>query len=295
MIKIFYKCHLILLLVLSQNLLNAQDEIQRKPVNQRHFLLSTGFSSVTFRDFATSPLFYLGPGIHLGLNWENINDNREINWGLHSLFNIAIANTPESEYFPVISESFFSTFNGHFTYLRNLPVLSGDNFKIKAGGTLTGNQNLRLNPYLDNSSVGLESFFNLMTSAKADFDVSRKEGRETKILFLSIRKRPVRRTLSFQMDIGFLNFNYRPSYNYVYDDKIDGSDTNPISFVRDQYVWSMNGWRLGTKLGLTRFKSTGNGRKISYAWDVLSAPGRHATFQMATHRLEFVLLINNKR
>ncbi len=154
---------------------------------------------------------------------------------------------------------------------------------------------MRLNPALDNSSTGIESIVNLMLSGKVQRDISRREETVSNFLFMSIRNRPVRRTLTFQLDAGVLNFNRRPSYNYAYDAPVDGTNTSMFSYVWDYYSWSMNGWRLRSKLEFTQYTSSGNGRRIAYAWDAMHAPGKHAAYQMGMHRIEYTILINNNR
>jgi hypothetical protein len=273
----------------------AQTEYGDKSFSQRNLLLSSGLGSASYRDFATSPLFYSGPGANLYLGWQDLNENRELNLGISMITHLTLARVPESDFFSVNAMGVLASLEGNFSYLRNLPSNFGDQYNLKAGGTLLGTQNLRNNPRLDNSSTGVETLANLMLSGKIEKDISRTEEKVKRFFFLQFYQRPVRRMLTFQVDAGVLNFNHRPSYNYVYFGPIDGTNTEVLPYVLDGYSWSMNGWRLRTRLEYIRYNSSGNGRKIAYAWDVLNAPGKHAAFQMAVHRFEYIILINNNR
>jgi len=274
---------------------SGQEEHIIKPKSQNNLLVTTSLSFARYRDFATSPLFYEGGGTNLYLGWQNINDNRELTMGLDFLINLTLAGSPKSDFYETNTLGVFSGLEGSVSYLRNLtPDFSG-NYDIKLGGTLIGNQNMRLNPALDNSSTGVESIVNLMLSGKVQRDISRREETVSTFLFVSIRNRPVRRTLAFQLDTGVLNFNRRPGYNYAYDAPVDGTNTSMFSYVWDHYSWSMNGWRLRSKLEFTQFSSSGNGRRLAYVWDAMHAPGKHAAYQMGMHRIEYTILINNNR
>ncbi|TVQ00738.1 MAG: hypothetical protein EA359_15350, partial [Balneolaceae bacterium] len=222
---------------------SAQNEQIIKPINQKNLLVTTSLSYARYRDFATSPLFYEGGGTNLYLGWQTINDNRELTMGLDFLVNLTLANTPKSDFYETNTLGVFSGLEGSVSYLRNVRPDFSEKYDFKLGGILIGNQNMRLNPALDNSSVGIESIVNLMLSGKVQRDISRREETVSNFLFLSIRNRPVRRTLAFQMDAGVLNFNRRPGYNFFYDGPVDGTNTSMFSYVWDQYSWSMNGWR----------------------------------------------------
>jgi hypothetical protein len=269
-------------------------QVEQASSNQKNLLISTSLSFARYRDFATSPLFYEGKGTSLFMGWQAINENRELTLGLDFLINLAYANAPESDFYEVNTMGIFSGLEGSVGYLRNLKQLSGQN-DFKLGGTLVGNQNMRVNPSLGNSSTGIETLVNLMVSGKVQRDISRREESVVNFLFLSFRNRPVRRNLAFQLDAGVLNFNRRPSYNYAYTGFIDGTNTTNFSHAWDYYSWSMNGWRLRSKLDFTRFNSNGNGHKLAYAWDAMHSPGKHAAFQIGMHRIEYTLIINNNR
>lgn len=285
----------ILLLALTPLCSAAQNEPLVSPINQNNLLISTSLSYARYRDFATSPLFYQGNGTNLYMGWQTINKNRELEVGVDFLINLAFANTPESDFYEANSQGIFSGLEATVSYLRNLQSFGNELYNFKVGGTLIGNQNMRMNSSLDNSSTGVESIVNLMLSGKVQRDISRRKESVINLPFMSFRQKPVHRTLTFQVDAGILNFNRRPSYNYAYVAPIDRINNSMFSYVWDYYSWSMNGWRLRTKVAFTQYNSSRNGHRIAYAWDAMHAPGKHAPYQMGLHRIEYTLLINNNR
>ncbi|MBN1116920.1 MAG: hypothetical protein JXA77_06940 [Bacteroidales bacterium] len=262
---------------------------------QKNLLLSAGLGYASFRDFATSPLFYNGPGISLAIEKQTLRQKSENVWGFSPLISSTLAGIPKSNYYQTSASSMLMNFDAYFQYLRFVPQLSLDKLHIKAGGTLMATQNIRINQSLNNAALGAESFVNLMLALKADKDISRNEEKNIKLWFLNIKQKPATRNLSFQANIGLLNFNHRPSYNYFYFSEIDGNSVSSLSSLMKTYAWSLNGWRVGTKIEFSKFASSGNGFKIAYVWDIASAPGKHEAFQMVSHRIQYSLIINKNK
>ncbi|MBN2650270.1 MAG: hypothetical protein JXR50_11080 [Prolixibacteraceae bacterium] len=284
-----------LLFSLLQSHVFAQAAPETSQSKQKNLLLSAGLGYATFRDFATSPLYYAGPGFSFAFERQTIMPKSEINWGLSPLISSTMALIPISDYLQTQASSMFISFDAYAQYLRLVPQLSSDKLKLKAGGTVMATQNIRINQSLNNAAFGAESFVNLMLALKADTDISRKEEKNIKLWFLNFKQKPARRNLSFQANIGLLNFNHRPSYNYFYFSKIDGNSVSSLSSMMKTYDWSLNGWRVGTKIEFSKFTSSGNGFKIAYVWDITSAPGKHQAFQMASHRIQYSLIINKNK
>lgn len=293
--KIFFSVLVLLFILLPQLNIFSQTQNQVHPLNQKYLLLSVGWANTTFRDFATSPLFYRGEGFSLSYEKQTIKQKSEINWGFSSLISSTQASIAKSNYIQSNTYSAFISIDGFFKYYRNIPAISTEKIDIKAGGTVLATQNLRINQSLLNSALGVETFLNGMLSVKADIDISQKEEKTTQLWFLKIKQKPSKQKLSFQTDIGLLNFNHRPSYNYLYFDKIEDFDSNNIFSLLKTYTWSLNGYRIGTKIEFSKFASTGNGYKIAYIWDIANAPGKHQSFQMAAHRIQYTLIINKNK
>lgn len=284
-----------LLFSLLQSQVFAQVPSETNHTKQKNLLLSAGLGYASFRDFATSPLYYNGPGISLAIEKQTLRQKSEINWGLSPLISSTMAHIPKSNYYQPSTSSSFMSFDAYCQYLRLVPQLSSDKLKFKAGGTLMGTQNFRVNQDLFNSAVAAETFINFMLSLKADKDISRNTEKINKLWFITIRRKPAKRKLSFQANIGIVNINHRPPYNFLYLSPINGTQNNSFSSPANAYQWSLNGWRVGTKIEFSKFASSGNGFKIAYVWDIASAPGKHQAFQMASHRIQYSLIINKNK
>ncbi|KEO71769.1 hypothetical protein [Anditalea andensis] len=263
--------------------------------DNRFLQRSIGIVIPVYRDFATSPLFYSGAGFHIGYGWLRQNRKKDFLIEIDLNGSIVIANAPRSDFFQSITPAFFINLGSYAHYLHRIERLSNDKNSIKLGAALNLTQNIRINPELQNAAMGLENLANLMVAGRLNRDISRLVPIPFKFLFVQTTLQPVRRYVDIQANIGLLNLNRRPGYAYVYHNEWDGTDTDPASWVLDAYKWSLNGWRLGTRLEYSWFKPSGNGRKISYLWDAAHAPGRHEAFQMASHTLQYTLIINNNK
>lgn len=234
-----------------------------------------------YRDFATSPLFYEIPGV--GLSISGIYNTQKVENRFDLDANLFYWNV-----------SFFS-FNSYYHYLHQIPVFKSEKWDLKVGGAFTFTQNFRSNSALQNAQIGYESFANLMVVGKISRDLSRLEPKDYKCWFLKGTKKAIKRLISFQLNVGILNFNHRPStYNYVYLGSINGTELSLSEFF-EEYQWKLNGWRFGTQIEYSWYYPSGNGRKIAYIWEAAHAPGTFEPFQMASHKLQFTILINNKK
>jgi hypothetical protein len=82
---------------------------------------------------------------------------------------------------------------------------------------------------------------------------------------------------------------------HFYFSEMDGNGVGGFSSLMKAYAWSLNGWRVGTKIEFSKIASSGNGFKIAYVWDMTNAPGKHEAFQMASHRIQYSLIINKNK
>lgn len=271
------------------------DSVIKKVKPNRYTLRNLAANYTLFRDFATSPLFYRGGGVSFGYGWLNTNANRERLVELDFSGNITTSKTPKSNYFQTSSTAFFFSISGYVHYLHTVKKFSSAKTNVRLGGAVINTQNIRINPSLMNAAAGLESIANLMFLAKVNQDISRNNARSFKLWFIKKELQPVKRNISFQLNAGVLNFNKRPGYAYVYDSELDGSNSNGLSWILDSYKWSLNGWRFGTRIEFSKYRASGNGRKWAYLWDIAHAPGRYEPFQMAMHRIQYTLIINNNK
>ncbi|MDI1355202.1 MAG: hypothetical protein PSX36_09800 [bacterium] len=275
--------------------LETGDTNDRSNSRKNYFLCSIGLSRVLYRDFATSPLFYRGPGFTIGMAWQWQDTKREQFLGLDLTAAMPHALTPKNNYFQTGNSALFSNGNFYYHYLRKLRIFPSQKWDLKLGGAAVSAFNVRYNSALGNNSLGIESIMNLMLAAKATHNISRTQTKAWKLWFLHRTFQPVERYLSFQMNVGVFNFNYRPGYAYVYDAEINGSSTSLINYNFADYGWKMNGWKLGAKLEFSKFSKHGNGRRWAYIWEAANVPGRFEAFQMASHRIQFTVMINRKK
>lgn len=264
--------------------------------NRTHvfFAPNGGIGFYNFRDRATSPLTYAGVGFHGGILMQWLAPKYQLTIGGDFAFARLFANVPESNYFQSGAVSTMYQLNFEAIYLRRLQALASAKMDYLLGGGILGTGNLRSNPSLFNNGTGIEAFGNLIFAAKATRDISRKEAKTWKIWFININLKPVQRRISVQAHAGVLNFNYRPGYAYSTLPEIDGTNTTGLEYQLTEHAWKMNGWRLGGRVAYTRYTARGNGHQLSYHWDALHAPGRHAIFEMASHRIGYTLLFNAK-
>nr|WP_299205416.1 hypothetical protein [uncultured Brumimicrobium sp.] len=292
---------ILLFLVISIGLTTiGQERIDTLPLNKtyptNHYtLLSVGLTHSTYRDFATSPLFYSGLGLDLNAAWLKRADKKE------GIFEIGLGisahspRVPQSNYIQPGGLSGFAHLRLFYQRLWKIDALSNAKNNTKIGGAIIITQNVRGNPALQNNAMGLENFTNLMSSAQWTRDISRTEEKQVNLWLFKPTFKPVKRDLRFLMNVGVLNFNYRPGYAYTYDSEINGTETGPVAWAFSNYKWSLNGFRLKTQLEYIKYLPNGNARSLSYVWEAAHAPGKHEAFQMASHRIQYTIHFHTKQ
>jgi len=291
---------LVLLIILfSPKFTKAQDidetnKIKKKDVDYKtYFMPSVSFVSSNYRDFATSPLYYKGMGINLDFAWSWQKTKWEYLFSTNFSFSLCSAQTPESAYFQASTSANFIKAEVYSHYLRKIEKFSTKKIDFKIGGAVLSTLNMRINSDLQNNGFGLESIDNLMFSTKINKNISRTIDKQLNLWFVKKSLKPVERYLSFQLNIGIINLNYRPGYSYFYDPEVDGSNYSALKYITANHVWKMNGYRFETRLEYCKYSANRNGHKWAYIWDITSAPGRYETFQMATHRIQYTIIINS--
>ena len=271
-----------------------EEALKLKLASEYYRQLGWGLNRAIFRDFATSPLFYQGFGLDLQLAWHKISEEREritdLSLGFHSM----TARIPSSSFIAAATGSFLGQLNFRYLQLWKLKRLSDAKHNVKIGGLMQTTQNVRINANLQNNSLGLERLSNLMFSVQVRRDLSRKADKDWKIWFIKGKLKAKQRSLRWQFNTGILNFNYRPDYAYSSQGEIIGLETNPLSLILSNYKWSWNGWRLSSEFEYLRYLANGNARAWAYVWEAAHAPGRHESFQMASHRLRYSYYFHTK-
>lgn len=283
----FLKNLFVLLLLLPISLIgpstvSAQNNNDEKDSVSKFIMFSGHLNYAVYRDFATSPLFYnvVGGGVGFGAlyttrKWDHFVD---VNLNAH------------------IGNAEFFNLNVYYHYIQQLPIFKTSKWDLKVGGAFLYTQNARINPSLMNAQAGLEAIMNVMLVGKLNWDISRTTTKNVKFFGKTREKKPIHRNLSFLCQIGVLNFNFRPNqYSFVYLGTINGTATNPAMWLFEEYSWSLNGWRLGTQIEYSWYRSTGNGRKIAYIWEAAHCPGNFEAFQMGIHKIQYTIIINNNK
>lgn len=262
-------------------------------VHTRHFSPSVGLGWYTFRDFGTSPLFYAGPGLNLSLGnrWSSVRAESWLNASTH--FALTSAKVPQSTFLQAGGSAFFLDFRidgGQLRRMRKPPV---ERLEVFAGGKLVSDLLLRQNSGFGNAQVGTDVLVNLLASGKVSYDLSRQNADTLNLKLIRLRRKPKTQNFDFQLDVGVLNFNYRPGYAYVHDSELTGEPG--LGWALADHRWKLNGWRLGTALGYRRQRSNGNAMRIDYCWEAVHAPGRFKALQFASHQVRVVFLFNTKK
>lgn len=262
---------------------------------KRYFSPSIALTHRMFRDEASSPLFYRGPGLSIGLGdqLEHLNHWSEFRTSFY--FNLSSAAAPTSSYMPANTGAFYMTGRIHGIHLRHLHGLSNGANQFSVGAKLVSDFNIRVNNSLGNATAGLEALANLMVSGKYTRNLNRQRERILRLGIANLRLPAVERHIDFRLDVGALNLNYRPGYAYLNDAELDGESQPGLGYVLSGHAWKLNGWRLGSELGFTRMKTNTYGTRFAYVWEMLYAPGRYEAFASAGHHLRFTFLFNTTK
>jgi hypothetical protein len=273
-------------------------EDQTTPLNSkilgRYFHSSSGIGLMSYRDFATSPLYFSGLGLHLNLGWERVRANKEFLFSLQMQLGVVGANAPLSNYYQAFSVGFMSNYQGYTHLLWDIPIGENPKNSLSIGPGMVFTNNIRVVPNLNNNAFGGEGFFNLMATGIFRRDVSRKKPFNLDLGLFTLRLKPRSKSLSFQFGAGLLNLNRRPGYAYFFDGELDGTNTNPLSYIYENYKWRLNGWRMMSKLEYAWYLENGNGHSVAYLWDAVHAPGGFEAFQMASHMIRYTLIFKRK-
>jgi len=240
----------------------------------------------SLRDFATSPLTYTGVFIAAGGFKINLDKRRETEWG--TPFSVGFfANTFNDH----SSSSTLVSFSPYYSELYRLNALSSDKLNVKIGGMLQATVIGRLNPDLQNNSLGLEIIPTLFGSIKGTLDVSRTTDKDKKFLFFKYKREKRQKSLAFRLNTGLVNASYRNGFAYSGQSFL----VNETQLFDDYQFKVFSGFRMSSSLDYTLYsRKTTNAVQISYVWDALQTGGDLDTFEMAQHGLRFTLLFNTK-
>ncbi len=247
---------------------------------------TSGLSFSSFRDFATSPLFYTGSPIFISLSRIKADKKRESEFGLSYSFGNYSGNY--SSYFNnYIVRSQVKTASFYYSQLYRVNKLSSERFNVKIGGLFNASFNIRFNESLRNNAMGTELFPNLFGSVKITKDVSRRENKDKKFFFLKYRLNQRTRNLAYRLNVGLINSSYRNGYAY-FRHTVDYE--KEIFYGYQFKVFS--GFRISSSLDYTIFLKNKNAIQLSYLWDAYKTGGNLDKFEMAHHIFKLTLLFN---
>lgn len=274
------------LVSISQNESLPLKKEVRKSISA-YFGISSGLSSSKFRDFATSPLIYKGVPKYISLSHIKSSNNRESEIGLSYSFG-----KYKNSYNNHSNVSDVKTVSVSYSQLFKINKLSTEKLNIKIGGLINSTGNLRTNVALQNNSTGIELFPTLFGSIKITRDISRKENKQKKFLFIKYKLKQRRRNLAFKLNIGLINNSYRNGYVYSGQSSVL-NDTK----LFDGYQFKvLSGLRMGSALDYSIYLQNKNQIQFSYLWDAYKTGGDLDKFEMAHHtiRVAFLFNTNNK-
>lgn len=244
-----------------------------------------GVSTATFRDFATSPLFYSGvsPVLSMSLlkNRVSRDTETEIVLSKGNFTNI---------YNGSIADSNVKRMDISYSELFRIIPLSTEGLNTQVGFLAHVTGNLRINESLLNNASGIEIVPTLYGAIKVSKDISRKKEKRGKLLFLRYRLSEKKQTLAFRANIGLINSCYRNGFAYINQTSV----TNDPHFFEGYRFSLFSGFRMNTALDYTRYLKNRNAVRLSYVWDAYRTGGKYEKFEMASHNIKICLLFNTR-
>ncbi len=271
---------------LSQNEDSNISNIENKKAKRPAYLgIAFGVNNSSFRDFATSPLFYSGSPAYISISHIDMDAQRE------STFRFSFsAGNYISKFNSHGAVSTVRTFALNYQELFELPSISSDKINVKVGGQINSTFNIRRNARLLNNSTGIELIANLFGSIQTTIDVSRKRDKNFKFLFSNFKLKKRKRMLGFKLDAGIVNSSFRNGFIYTSHAAI----TNNDNFYEGYQFHIFSGYRINSNLNYTTWLQNGNALRFSYLWDVFSTGHNPDAFEMVQHIFKLSFLYNIK-
>lgn len=273
-------------------LIFSQESIEKKVKikEDKFFITSYGLIYSSYRDLATSPLFYNGPGLHFSLGTQNETKKKEETFSSEINISSNTAILPEAKNFQKQTSAFYLNIPIKYCYLRKNENWKFKNYNIILGGTFLNNVNSRINPSLFNNSAGFDVLSSLMFSSMLSRTFIRENEKQLNFLFFNKKLPPKSRSLQFLLNLGIVNLNYRPDYAYINEAEINGTKTNWVKYALDGYKIAWNGFNINSEVALTFNKPNGNRLRWSYVWNLNHVPGRFEQVDYAQHQLKITLI-----
>jgi len=282
------KTSLLLLIIIpiigfSQNKKQTLSKKEQRKERPTYISVTTGMSLSNFRDFATSPLVYNGVSGYISLSHIKSDQQRESEIGFS--YSSGIYNNIFNNHSTI---SKVRTASIYYSKLYQLSKLSSEKLNVKIGGLFNTTGNFRINGDLNNNAYGFEFSPTLMGSVKITKDISRKEDKNKKFLFIKYKLKQKTRDLAFRFNVGLINSSFRNGF--VYSGQ-SGIINEPNVF--DDYQFKLfSGFRMSSALDYTVSLKNKNKIQLSYLWGAYKTGGDLDKFEMAHHTIKFTLLFN---
>lgn len=234
--------------------------------------IGIGNNISSFRDFATSPLFYKGTAKTISLFVDRPSDKKDM--FIQVRYSAGTYHYDRSE---TVIVSKLKSASARYSMLWKINPVSGDKLNIKVGGTFDAWADLRINKGLQNNAAGAELFTTLFLSIKASHPVVITETKK----FWFLKFNPRYRNTCFQLNLPVMNNTFRNSYIYTSTTGLDGR-TNTNLFKGYEFQ-AFSGLRLSTNLMYEQAVFNNNILRFTYDWDMLLSGKKYDQFQMANH------------
>jgi hypothetical protein len=275
------KKQIALFMFLSAGMLNTsfaesisveKDSANVKPKRPLYAGLGLGNNISSFRDFATSPLFYKGTAKTISVFVDRPSDKKDM--FIQARYSAGTYRYDRSD---LVTISKLKSASVRYSMLWKINPLSSDKLNIKVGGTFDAWGDLRINKGLQNNAVGAELFTTLFLSIKASHPVVITETKK----FWFLKFNPNYRNVFFQLNLPVMNNTFRNGYIYTSTTGLDG---NPKSNLFKGYEFhAFSGLRLSTNLMYEQAIFNNNILRFTYDWDLLLSGKKYDQFQMANH------------
>ena len=268
--KIVYFWVFCLQLLLGSFSCIAQHDLVKQSNTTRPAYLSiaVGLHYSTFRDFATSPIFYNGTPKYVALSHIDFDKKRTSDFQLSHSFGTFRIDEEHSE-----AVSKVRVFAIDHTELFAWAKTTNSRIKLKMGGRMNSTINIRNNEAFGNNSEGFEVISTLFGSINGSIDLRRNEAQ-------------LKRNLSFSIHIGLVNTSYRNGFIYTRQSPLLNQDN-----INEGYKFSFfSGYRMNSSVEYFVWLKNRNAVQLSYQWDIYNIRGIQNGFEMATHSLKISIL-----
>lgn len=236
----------------------GQDTLSRKErrkLRPAYWEFGGALNTITLQDLATSPNTYRGIflGAHSGFQKEDW--QKKFRTSLNLAQGKIYFDSPPDRYYWKCYMLYFKV-SQHW----NIPELTSRKLNTKVGYAAHTFLMVRTNPDLFNAGLGLDHFTTAGPSISVNLHFERKQGFEKKIWFVTVRGKPRKFKLAYQLDLPLITIKATPPYSYV------GNFLDRETSTIEEYSWDIRGLMFSSDLALFYFLKNGNAFRLQYCW-----------------------------